>query len=176
MIKLKLDDPIDATIKLKARKLLTGDILILDHPELDIVVSTNDNRVVSFPKKEYGDYIYAIQSRLFDFLVRKGAILNGSVRASNVFGSIQGFLLADAINQSSVDPTQIAIYLISKFIKEELEESDIVDDYQDAYDDELTEPSEEETTRLGKIPHEPHKGTSYFGKNSVYGIYGTYEE
>ena len=57
MIKIKLDQPIDAKLKLQARKTITGDIMILDHPDIDIVVSTNENRVLCFPKKEYGDHI-----------------------------------------------------------------------------------------------------------------------
>ena len=176
MIKVKIDQPIDAIVKLKAQKTITGDILILNHPDIDIVVSTKDNRVVCYPKKEYGDFVYAVQSRLFDYLTKKGAILNGSVRSSNVFGSMQGFLLADAIKQPVVDPTQIAIYLIAKFLRDEIEEDDVIDDYQEAYDKELTDPPKDETTELGQVPHDPHKGTNYYGQNSVYGIYGMYEE
>jgi len=177
MIKIKLDQPIDAKLKLQARKTITGDIMILDHPDIDIVVSTNENRVLCFPKKEYGDHIYAVQSRLFDHLVRKGIITNGSVRASNIYGSLQGTMLSDAIKQPVVDPTQIAIYLIVKFLKDELHIGDVVDDYQDAYDDLLTDPPKDDTTQLGKIPHDKHKGVNYFGQNSVYGMYGQmYEE
>lgn len=176
MIKIKLDDPIDAEIHLKARKTITGDIMILDHPDMDVVVSTRENRVLSFPKKDYGDHVYALQSRLFDHLVKKGIIINGSVRASNVYGSLQGTLLTDVIKQPVVDPTQIAIYLIAKFLKEEIHIGDIVDDYQDAYDDLLTDPPKDDTTPLGQVPHEPHKGVNYFGQNSVYGLYGQYYE
>ena len=177
MIKIKLDQPIDAKITLQARKTITGDIMILDHPDIDVVVSTNENRVLCFPKKEYGDHIYAVQSRLFDHLVRKGIVLNGSVRASNIYGSLQGTMLSDVINQPAVDPTQIAIYLIAKFMKEELHIGDVVDDYQDAYDDLLTDPPKDDTTPLGKVPHERQKGVNYFGQNSVYGLYGQmYEE
>jgi len=177
MIKIKLDKPIDANIRLKARKTITGDIMILDHPDIDVVVSTNENRVLCFPKKEYGDNIYALQARLFDYLVKKGSIVNGSVRASNIYGSLQGTMLSDIIQQPVVDPTQVAIYLIAKFLRDELHVGDIVDDYQDAYDDLLTEPPKDDTTQLGKVPHGPHKGVNYYGQNSVYGMYGQmYEE
>ena len=40
---------------------------------------------------------------------------------------------------------------------------DIVDDYQKAAEEELTKPPDDETTPLGKVPHEPHKGTNYYG-------------
>ena len=109
MIKLTVDQPIDAILKLKARKTMRGDIVVLDHPEIDVVVSPHENRVVTYSKKEYGDHIYAVQSRLFDFLVRKGSILNGSVRSSNVFGSMQGFLLSDKEKAKAIDPHQVAL-------------------------------------------------------------------
>ena len=178
MIKVKVENPIDAVLKLKARKTIRGDIIILDHPEIDIVVEPEAKRVVCFSKKEYGDHVYALQSRLFDFLVRKGAILNGSVRASNVFGSMQGQLLSDVRKQEAVDPVQIALYLISKFLIDELEIGDIIDDYQEAYDDLLTDPSDEDSTPLGKVPHEPTKGSDVYGRaqGNYIGTYGYYGE
>ena len=50
MIKVKIDDLIDARLRLKAKKMMTGDIVILDHPDIDVIVSTDENRVVSYPK------------------------------------------------------------------------------------------------------------------------------
>tara|TARA_R110000824_G_scaffold234072_15_gene422589 strand:- start:820 stop:1347 length:528 start_codon:yes stop_codon:yes gene_type:complete len=174
MIKLTVDQPIDAILKLKARKTMRGDIVVLDHPEIDVVVSPHENRVVTYSKKEYGDHIYAVQSRLFDFLVRKGSILNGSVRSSNVFGSMQGFLLSDKEKAKAIDPHQVALYLVAKFIKEELGEGDVIDDYQDAYDELLTDPPDEDSTPLGRIPHQAEKGTDYFGSGNYLGVYGYY--
>ena len=176
MIKITLENPIDAKLKLKARKTVRGDIVILDHPDIDIVVSPQENRVVAYSKKEYGDHVYALQSRLFDYLVRKGCILNGSVRSSNVYSSIQGFLLPDTESQKKVDPHQIAIYLIAKFLKSELGEQDVIDDYQKAYDDLLTDPPEEDATRLGKVPHQPTKGDAYANTGNYFGLYGYYGE
>ena len=85
MIKIKIDDPIDAKLRLKAKKVINGDIVILDHPDIDILISTDENRVVTYPKKEYADHVYAVQSRLFDYLTRKGACKHGSVKAANIF-------------------------------------------------------------------------------------------
>ena len=176
MIKITVDNPIDAKLKIKARKTMRGDIVILDHPDIDIVVSPQENRVVTYSKKEYGDHVYALQSRLFDYLVRKGVILNGSVRSGNVYSSMQGFLLSDVEKQKKVDPHQVAIYLVSKFLKHELGEQDVIDDYQDAYGDLLTEPPEDDSTRLGKVPHQPTKGDSYVNSGNYFGLYGYYGE
>jgi hypothetical protein len=97
----------------------------------------------------------------------KGACKHGSVKAANIFGSLQGTLLADKINQPAVDPVQIAIYLVTKFLKNELHFGDIVDDYQESYEEELSNPPDDETTELGKVPHEPRKGTNYYGGSST---------
>ena len=104
MIKITLENPIDAKLKLKARKTMRGDIIILDHPDIDIVVSPHENRDVAYSKKEFGDHVYGVQSRLFDYLIRKGAILNGTVRSGNVYSSMQGFLMADTEKKKQVDP------------------------------------------------------------------------
>lgn len=176
MINIKIDNPVDAKLRLKARKTMRGDIIILDHPDVDIVVSPHENRVVAYSKKEFGDHVYALQSRLFDYLIRKGCILNGSVRSGNVYSSMQGFLLADKENQKKVDPHQVAIYLIAKFLRHELGEQDVIDHYQDAYDDLLTDPPEDESTRLGKVPHQPTKGDSYANTGNYFGLYGYYGE
>jgi len=172
MIKITIENPIDAKIKLKARKTMRGDIVILDHPDIDIVVSPHENRVVAYSKKEFGDHIYGVQSRLFDYLIRKGAILNGSVRSGNVYSSMQGFLMADKEKEGQVDPHQVAIYLIAKFLRHELGEQDVVDSYQDAYEDLLTDPPDDETTRLGKVPHEPTKGDAYRNTGNYFGLFG----
>ncbi len=169
MIKVKIDDYLDSTVRLKAKKNIAGDIVILDHPDIDILVSTDENRVLTVPKKEYADHVYAVQSRLFDHLTRKGAIKLGSVRASNVFGSLQGTMLADKVSAAAVDPTQIAIFLIAKFLVDELHVGDIIDDYQESYDDELTKPSDENSTELGAVPHQVRKGTNYFGSMNTAG-------
>ena len=100
--------------------------------------------------------------------------MNGSVRSGNVYSSMQGFLLSDTEEKDKVDPHQIAIYLIAKFLKHELGEQDVVDHYQEAYDDLLTDP--EDTTRLGKVPHQPTKGDSYANTGNYFGLYGYYGE
>lgn len=176
MINIKIDNPIDAKLKIKARKTMRGDIIILDHPDIDIVVSPHENRVVAYSKKEFGDHVYALQSRLFDYLIRKGAILNGSVRSGNVYSSMQGFLMSDKEDQKKIDPHQVAIYLIAKFLRHELGEQDVIDHYQDAYDDLLTDPPEDDSTRLGKVPHQPEKGDSYANTGNYFGLYGYYGE
>ena len=62
-IKVTVENPVDARIRLKARKTLDGNILILDHPEIDIVLAPKTKKVLALPKNQYGDHVYATQSR-----------------------------------------------------------------------------------------------------------------
>ena len=57
MINVTIENPVDAKLRLKARKTMRGDIVILDHPDIDIVISPHENRVVAYSKKEFGDSI-----------------------------------------------------------------------------------------------------------------------
>ena len=56
-IKVKVENPIDARIKLKARKTLDGNILILDHPEIDIVLAPKKKKVLALSKHQYSDHM-----------------------------------------------------------------------------------------------------------------------
>jgi len=53
-IKVTLENPVDARIKLQARRTLDGNILILDHPDIDIVLSPKNKKVLALSKKQYG--------------------------------------------------------------------------------------------------------------------------
>ena len=66
MIKLTVDQPIDAILKLKARKTMRGDIVVLDHPEIDVVVSPHENRVAKLIKTTFsGCLIFWLERALF---------------------------------------------------------------------------------------------------------------
>ena len=67
MIKIKVGYP-EARVEIKARKTLDGNLLILDHDMIDIVLIPNENKVMSFPKTLAADDSYGSQSRLFEFL------------------------------------------------------------------------------------------------------------
>ena len=158
--KLEVDKP-DAIVHLKARKTIAGDVIIYDHPDIDIVVSPRENKVFALTKKEYGDHIYATQSRLFEFLSKKGVIDAAFIRSGNIFGSLEApVLMAEEAQKEQADPLQIAIYSIAKFLQEEAPAVKGYRDYEKEFDKYLTEPTDEDSTALGKIPHEPRQGTN----------------
>jgi len=177
-IKIEIDKP-DAIVNLKARKNIAGDVLIYDHPDIDIIVSPRENKVFAIAKKDFGDHVYATQSRLFDFLSKKGVIDASKIRGGNIFGSLEGpVLVAEEAQKEKIDPLQIAVYSIAKFLQEEAPHVRGYKEYEDEFDKDLVDPPESETTELGKIAHEPRKGThhTYPGSTAAYGLVGYYYE
>ena len=145
------------TVALEARKTMGGDFLILDHIDIDIVIVPGDKKIVAFPKENMHDYVYDAQSRLFHHLTRRGVVLRDSVQGGSVYGAIEG-LLAESVDEV-VDPVQMAIYSISRFIDTERPHFDYVKNYDDYIEKQLTSPGPEDSTELGEIPQEPRKGT-----------------
>ena len=63
--------------------------MIYDHPDVDIVLSMSNKKIVVFPKEVVDDIVYDTQNRFFRFLRKKGIINPETVRAGNVYGSME---------------------------------------------------------------------------------------
>ena len=52
----------DAVVRLEldVRKSLNGDLMIFDHGDIDIVLSTRTNKITTFPKETLNDLVYRI--------------------------------------------------------------------------------------------------------------------
>lgn len=148
------------------KRSLAGELLFMSHPHLDVVVK--EDKVISFAKNgKYTDEAYAAMKRLFDFLARKGIIFFESIQGGNIYGSLEG-KLQQSLNDEAVK--QLVIFQVGTFL--ETEESEIYDDYyEQEVDDWLTEPTEEDSTALGKIPQEPKKGSIPSTPNPVTLVY-----
>ena len=55
-------------LELDIRKSISGDLMIFDHGDIDIVLSPSKNKIVVFPKETMNDLVYGAQNRLFDHL------------------------------------------------------------------------------------------------------------
>ena len=84
------EEPRVVTLELKARKTLDGNIMIFDHEEMDIVVIPEKSKVVAFAKNDFSNTVYEAQSRMFEFLRRKGVIEYQSIRGGSLYGSLEG--------------------------------------------------------------------------------------
>ena len=80
------------TLEMDVRKSLSGDLMIFDHGDIDIVLSTANNKVTAFPKEVLSDYVYGAQNRLFSFLKKRGVVIPETVRAGAFYGSFEATL------------------------------------------------------------------------------------
>ena len=146
-----------AKITLNARKNLRGDVMIFDHEDIDIVVMSENNRILSFAKDHMSDKVYEAQERLFKFLRKRGIIELSSVQGGNIYGSMEANILESASeNVSSIEAT---LYVVSKFMNEEKPYFSRRTEYEDNELDYLVDPDEENSTELGEVPHEERKGS-----------------
>ena len=165
----------DAIVHLKAVKTMAGDIMLFDHPEMDVVISPAKQKILALSKEQYGSHIYATQSRLFDHLAKHGVVDPSTIHGGNIFGSLEGTLLeVEEKQKESVDSLNVAVYSVAKFFEHEREFYDNVGDYENEVDQELLDPDDENSTALGHVPHEPRKGSlnTYPGSTAAYGLVG----
>jgi hypothetical protein len=172
-IKKKDDDPIQAKINLKARKTLDGNIMILDHDDIDIVLMPKEKKVITFVKCDDGDLAYDTQDRMFKFLVRKGVVLPHTIRSGNIYGSLEA-QIPDESDYGNV--LYNVLYTIAKFIEEEKPFMRAVRNYDEMEDERLLHPDMADSTELGEVPHEETKGSLrsshpgyYYGLGGMYG-------
>ena len=146
-----------ASMEMVARKTLDGNIMIMDHIDVDIIVIPGSNKVLTLPKQSLSEDVYDTQDRLFKFLTRKGVIDPASVRSGNVYGSLEAAYVAESYNGS--DPTQMVAFNIGQFVEEErayFEYSERIDQQQT---DAFTDPDSDETTELGAVKQQDMKGS-----------------
>lgn len=154
-IVIKAKNGIEKEINIK--KTLSGDFMLREHPEIDVIIIPSKQKVLVLPKDEQSDYIYALQERLFKYMITKGVILPESVISGNVYGSLQG----GYANQppGGEDPLQVVIFSLANFIEEEIPKYNFEKNYEDSMEKQLLTPPVEDSTELGEVPQEPFKGS-----------------
>jgi hypothetical protein len=154
---VKMNIELDPRVDLQARRTLDGNIMILDHEDIDIVLMLEKGKCVTFPKDSMSGKVYASQDRMFKHLVRKGLVSHSSVQGSNVFGSLEAEMLESKI--PGIDRDQAFLYSIYEYIKSERPYFKTADQYDDARLDALLMPSDDNSTELGDVPHSDRKGS-----------------
>ena len=96
-ITIKIGKPNSAKVRLElnVRKSMSGDLMIFDHGDIDIVLSAGKNKVITFPKETMSDLVYGAQNRLFTFLHKKGLVIPESIHAGSFYGSIEAEMEAN---------------------------------------------------------------------------------
>ena len=144
-----------ASMEMIARKTLDGNIMIMDHVDVDIIVIPSSNKVLTLAKGTLSEDVYDTQDRLFRYLTKKGVVDPASVRSGNVYGSMEAAYVAESYNGS--DSTEVVVFDIGKFIEEEKAYFEYDSRHEEEITDMLTQPSD--STELGKVPHEDKKGS-----------------
>jgi len=148
-----MESPI--SFELDARKALNGDIMIFDHSDIDIIILTEKKKVVAFAKDIMSDVVYCAESRLFEFLKRKGIVAYDSIQGGNVYGSLEAKLL----DSQELDPIKVTLLNVSKWMDEERPYFEQMRSHDEMMEDELLNPIEDNSTELGEVPHEEEKGS-----------------
>ena len=143
------------TFELFVRESLDGNLLIYDHKDIDIVLMQEQKKIVAFAKDVLTDNVYGAESRLFEFLRKKGIVSYDSIQGGNIYGSMEAKIL-DSKKYNSV---RAALLNIAEWFKEEKPMMDYMEKHDDFMDDSLLNPDDEHATELGEVPHEEEKGS-----------------
>ena len=169
-IKIEVVEKEEIERKLNLRSALNGDLMILDHKDIDIVVQPTSKKIVTFAKEMMSDAVYGAESRLLEYLRRQGVINHDSIRGGNVYGSLEGQIM----DSETHDPVKVTLIKISEWMDSEQPYIAGTTAYDDLQDDALTDPDNEYSTELGQVPHEDQKGSMQHRDMFAPYLYGRY--
>ena len=154
-VKIEIIQKDEVNFKLMTRSAINGDIMILDHKDIDIVLKQGEGKILTFAKETLSDYTYGAEARLLEFMRSKGVLEYDSIQGGNIYGSLEGQLM----KSEDVEVNKVALKVISEWMT--TEESYIKGStaYDDMSDDHLLSPDGEYSTELGEVPAEERKGS-----------------
>jgi len=141
--------------QLKLRSALNGDLIILDHKDIDIVIQPENNKVVTFAKEILTDAVYGAESRLLEFLRKNGIIEYDSIQGGNVYGSLEGKIM----ESEEFDSIKSTVLNISEWMKTEQPYIQGTTAYEEMEDEALIDPDNAESTDLGQVDQAEKKGS-----------------
>ena len=156
--------------ELNARESLDGNIMIFDHTEIDIVLMQEEKKIVAFAKHMLTDNVYGAESRMFEFLRKKGIVAYDSIQGGNIYGSME----AKVLDSKKFNSMKSALVNIAEWFKEETPMSSSMEAHDEMMDDALLNPDDEHATELGEVPQAAEKGSIV--QNSMFApyLYGRY--
>ena len=153
------------TLEMDVRKSLSGDLMIFDHGDIDIVLSTANNKITAFPKEILSDYVYGAQNRLFAFLKRQGVIIPESIRAGSFYGSFEA-TMQTPINEE-VSAAKMTLVNISQFIDEERPYFEAMEAYVAETESEYIDTDKAKSTEIGEVPQAAEKGSMRYVRDTA---------
>ena len=145
------------TLEMDIRKSLSGDLMIFDHGDIDIIPSSAQNKVIAFPKEVISDYVYGAQNRLFTHLKKRGIVIPESIQAGSFYGSFEATMQAP--KNKDISAAKIALVNISQFITEERPYFEHTEAIISMTDDEYIDPDKTDSTELGEVPQAVKQGS-----------------
>jgi hypothetical protein len=136
---------------------LNGDYLLTEHPDIDIAVLPQKNKILVLPKEDYNDHVYAMQNSFLKYMSKKGVIQLESVTGGNIYGSFQASYTAQP--PGGENPLQVVIYSAANFIEQERPIFTAEKEFEDAMEKQLLQPSVKDSTELGEVPQDAFKGS-----------------
>jgi len=169
-IKIEIVEKDEIEFNLNLRNALNGDLMILDHKDIDIVVQPTSKKIVTFAKDITSDAVYGAESRLLEYLRGQGVINYDSIQGGNVYGSLEGQIM----DSSSHDPIKVTLLKISEWMVTEQPYITGTTAYDDLQDDALVDPDNEYSTDLGEVPQADQKGSIHSDSLFAPYLYGRY--
>ena len=154
-IKIEIVEKDEINFKLMTRSAVNGDIMILDHKDIDIVLKQESGKILTFAKETISDYTYGAESRLLEFMRKKGVLEYDSIQGGNIYGSLEGQLM----KSEDVEVNKVALKIISEWMTTEESYLKGTTAYDDMSDEHLLSPDGEYSTELGEVPADEKKGS-----------------
>ena len=73
-VKIEIIEKDEINFKLMTRSAINGDIMILDHKDIDIVLKQGEGKILTFAKETLSDYTYGAEARQLEFMRSKGVL------------------------------------------------------------------------------------------------------
>ena len=144
-------------LEMDIRKSMNGDLMIFDHGDIDIVLSTAKNKIIAFPKDTMTDLVYGAQNRLFSHLRKKGLVIPESIQAGSFYGSFEATL--EKPFKQSLNSAKMTLVNINTFINEERPYFESTEAIIAMPDDEMVHPDKTDSTELGEVPQKANQGS-----------------
>jgi hypothetical protein len=154
--------------KLKLRSAINGDLMIMDHKDIDIVISQKDKKITAFAKDTLSDMVYGAESRLLEYLRRNGLIQIDSIQGGNIYGSLEAKL------QDAPKVIEVSLMKIAEWMEEEGPMMSGRSAYDEMEDEHLLQPDNEFSTELGEVPQAEEKGSIVKSNLFAPYMYGRY--
>ena len=151
------ENQIVKTVTFEARRSLDGDLMIMDHDLIDIVVSKEKSKVTTFPKNSNAMETYNVQESLLYHLSNSGIVNRSSIKSGAFYSSLEADVLQSSIN--GVSAYQSTLLEIYNFLQEEEPNMKARNAYSNDLQQFFLDPESKDTTELGEVPQKEKKGT-----------------